>query len=209
MTARPLTPAEREALGTRLAVTCTGCGAQPGDPCTSHGGTRIRRASVHSERIAPYAGISPAAEMDANDHARAAAEFDSGTALLVGEQVTAYAAAVEASALRAAAERITALGKARGWSTWAADFIHPEREFVDAGAPAAVEEPAPAVPVVVDCAHGYGLMRDSCPGCDAEQERPHDADPVTLRPSYAKRPMRRCRRCALVPSNPIHRRANR
>ncbi|MFF7146065.1 hypothetical protein ACFZB5_33530 [Streptomyces nodosus] len=33
------------------------------------------------------------------------------------------------------AEQITTLGKARGWSTWAADYIHPDREFVDTGAP--------------------------------------------------------------------------
>jgi len=56
----------------------------------------------------------------------------------------------------------------------------------------------------VRCAHEYGLMRDSCPGCDHEQETPHEADPVTVRPSWAKRNMRRCRRCALVPSHPIH-----
>ncbi|MFB7029644.1 MULTISPECIES: hypothetical protein [unclassified Streptomyces] len=36
---------------------------------------------------------------------------------------------------RRLAEQITALGKARGWSTWAADFIHPDREFVDTGEP--------------------------------------------------------------------------
>lgn len=67
---------------------------------------------------------------------QAAAEFDAGTALLVGEQVTAYAAAIEAATLRTAADRITALGKARGWSIWAADFVHPDREFVDTGGPA-------------------------------------------------------------------------
>lgn len=37
------------------------------------------------------------------------------------------------------AEQIETLGKARGWSTWAADYIHPDREFVDTGAP---EQPA-------------------------------------------------------------------
>lgn len=69
--------------------------------------------------------------------------------------------------------------------------------------PEPIEE-QPATPTVVDCAHGYGLLRDSCPGCDAEQETPHDADPVTLRPEWAKRDMRRCRRCTLRPSHPIH-----
>lgn len=70
--------------------------------------------------------------------------------------------------------------------------------------PEPVDTP-PAVPTVVDCAHGYGLLRDSCPGCDYEQETPHAADPVTLRPAWAKRNMRRCRRCTLRPSHPIHR----
>ncbi|MFK0069732.1 hypothetical protein [Streptomyces sp. NPDC091046] len=42
------------------------------------------------------------------------------------------------------AEQITALGKARGWSIWAADYIHPDREFVDTGedTPAAPRTPA-------------------------------------------------------------------
>ncbi|QWQ43081.1 hypothetical protein KME66_20435 [Streptomyces sp. YPW6] len=34
---------------------------------------------------------------------------------------------------RLLAEQITALGQARGWSTWAAALIHPDREFVDPG----------------------------------------------------------------------------
>jgi hypothetical protein len=55
------------------------------------------------------------------------------------------------------------------------------------------------------CAHGYGLMRDSCPGCDAEQERTHDAEPVKVKPRWARGTMTRCRRCALIPSHPIHR----
>jgi hypothetical protein len=54
------------------------------------------------------------------------------------------------------------------------------------------------------CAHGYVLMQDSCPGCDAEAEAPHVADPVTVRPSWNNRPFKRCRRCALVPSHRIH-----
>ncbi|MFJ7337858.1 hypothetical protein ACIQUU_31995 [Streptomyces sp. NPDC101116] len=72
---------------------------------------------------------------------QAAAEFDAGTALLAGEQVIAYAAAIQAATLREAAERIATLGKARGWSTWAADYLHPDREFVDTGE-ATEEEPA-------------------------------------------------------------------
>jgi hypothetical protein len=76
---------------------------------------------------------------------------------------------------------------------------------------AAVANPAEQPPAerplddTVRCAHDYGLMRDSCPGCDAEQETPHAADPVTVRPSWAKRDMRRCRRCSLTPSHRIHR----
>jgi hypothetical protein len=56
----------------------------------------------------------------------------------------------------------------------------------------------------IRCAHGYGLMRDSCPGCDHMQETPHAADPVRVKPRWAKRQMRRCRHCALVPSHRIH-----
>lgn len=54
------------------------------------------------------------------------------------------------------------------------------------------------------CAHGYFLMQDSCPGCDAEQEREHAADPVRVRPDWARQWMRRCRRCGLTPSHRIH-----
>lgn len=62
--------------------------------------------------------------------------------------------------------------------------------------------PAPAR---VHCTHRYVLLQDSCPGCDAEQERPHPADPVTVRPAWATRDMYRCRRCTLPPSARIHR----
>ncbi|MFI8200056.1 hypothetical protein ACIF6K_26630 [Streptomyces sp. NPDC085942] len=34
---------------------------------------------------------------------------------------------------RLLAEQITTLGQARGWSTWAAEYIHPDREFIDPG----------------------------------------------------------------------------
>ncbi|WP_435609998.1 hypothetical protein [Streptomyces sp. C10-9-1] len=50
-------------------------------------------------------------------------------------------AELEATTLRAAADRITALGRARGWSIWAADFIHPDREFIDPGVPAVKAQP--------------------------------------------------------------------
>jgi hypothetical protein len=42
------------------------------------------------------------------------------------------------------AARIAELGKARGWSIWAADYLHPDREFVDTGAPTAEEPTTPA-----------------------------------------------------------------
>ncbi|MET7759757.1 hypothetical protein ABZT27_34410 [Streptomyces sp. NPDC005389] len=80
---------------------------------------------------------------------------------------------------RRLAEQITTLGKARGWSTWAADFIHPDREFVDTGEAAAPSIPGirPSV-VYVDelqlgateteqCAQHPGAPRigDMCGGC--------------------------------------------
>ncbi len=60
------------------------------------------------------------------------------------------------------------------------------------------------VPTVVPCAHGYGLMRDSCPGCDHEEETPHKADPVRIRPEWARGVMTRCRRCGKRPSHRVH-----
>ncbi|MFD8611053.1 hypothetical protein [Streptomyces sp. NPDC059631] len=53
----------------------------------------------------------------------------------VEAQQPAAAEESPADAARRLAEQITTLGKARGWSTWAADFIHPDREFVDPGEP--------------------------------------------------------------------------
>ncbi|MFJ5804813.1 hypothetical protein [Streptomyces sp. NPDC093093] len=58
--------------------------------------------------------------------------------------------------------------------------------------------------VRVLCAHGYVLMQDSCPCCDAEQETPHQADPVRVVPSWTSTPHTRCRRCSLRPSDRIH-----
>ncbi|MFJ7422704.1 hypothetical protein ACIQXD_29495 [Streptomyces uncialis] len=43
------------------------------------------------------------------------------------------AAAVLADHARQLAADIDALGRARGWSTWAAVFIHPDRMFIDTG----------------------------------------------------------------------------
>lgn len=77
------------------------------------------------------------------------------------------------------------------------------------GAPCCVDtgaQPAHTAPQRVRCVHDYVLLQDSCPGCDHAQETPHTADPVTVRPRWAKRDMRRCRRCALQPSARIHHR---
>ena len=38
----------------RCAVACTACGAQPGNLCTSHSGTRPRRSDVHRARTAAH-----------------------------------------------------------------------------------------------------------------------------------------------------------
>lgn len=54
------------------------------------------------------------------------------------------------------------------------------------------------------CAHGYFLMQDSCPGCDAEKEIPHPAIPIRVKPSWAKHFHTRCQRCSQRPSHRIH-----
>ncbi|MFF9262018.1 MULTISPECIES: hypothetical protein [Streptomyces] len=54
-----------------------------------------------------------------------------------GDEPISYPAGEQAAreVARDLAEQVEALGKARGWSTWAADYLHPDREFVDTGAP--------------------------------------------------------------------------
>ncbi|WP_326700233.1 hypothetical protein OG909_24870 [Streptomyces sp. NBC_01754] len=39
-----------------LAVACPACGSQPGQLCTSHQGTRVRRNDVHQARTAAHVG---------------------------------------------------------------------------------------------------------------------------------------------------------
>jgi hypothetical protein len=56
----------------------------------------------------------------------------------------------------------------------------------------------------VNCAHGYVLMQDSCPGCDRMEEAQHKADPVAVIPSWTGRAHTRCRVCSLVPSARVH-----
>ncbi|MFZ3556431.1 MULTISPECIES: hypothetical protein [unclassified Streptomyces] len=57
-----------------------------------------------------------------------AAHFTSDT--LVDQLLDAYRAEV----LRDMAAEVKALGDARGWSIWAAQYMHPDVEFVDTGA---------------------------------------------------------------------------
>lgn len=57
----------------------------------------------------------------------------------------------------------------------------------------------------VECAHGYILMQDSCPNCDAESEERHTPDPVKVKPEWATTTYTRCRNCGQVPSHRIHR----
>jgi hypothetical protein len=38
-----------------IAAPCPRCGAKPGDPCTSHRGTRPRRHDVHQDRTRAHA----------------------------------------------------------------------------------------------------------------------------------------------------------
>lgn len=54
------------------------------------------------------------------------------------------------------------------------------------------------------CDHGYILMQDSCPGCDAMEETRHPATPTTVRVSWSRKPYKRCTACSLIPSHPIH-----
>lgn len=73
---------------------------------------------------------------------RKAADAFDRRARAEGDEPIPYTPSPEAARelARALARRITELGKARGWSTWAADYIHPDREFVDTGAPAEDDE---------------------------------------------------------------------
>ncbi|MFD5610466.1 PP2C family protein-serine/threonine phosphatase [Kitasatospora sp. NPDC127060] len=57
------------------------------------------------------------------------------------------------------------------------------------------------------CAHDCVLMQDGCSGCDAAEELPHPADPVTVRSPWTSRMVKRCRTCAQPPNRRIHRSA--
>ncbi|MUL39607.1 hypothetical protein FZ103_00160 [Streptomonospora sp. PA3] len=38
----------------QISVPCTYCGADPGAPCTLHGGRRVRPYDTHQDRTAAY-----------------------------------------------------------------------------------------------------------------------------------------------------------
>jgi hypothetical protein len=59
----------------------------------------------------------------------------------------------------------------------------------------------------VHCDHGYVLMQDSCPGCDAMQETPHVATTTRVTPPWTNRTHIRCTACTRVASAPIHQKA--
>jgi hypothetical protein len=60
------------------------------------------------------------------------------------------------------------------------------------------EATAEDTPDRVECAHGYVLGQDSCPGCDAAEEQPHHSDPVRVRTSDG-RVLDLCRNCGQPP----------
>lgn len=88
-------------------------------------------------------GISPAAVAYA---LRQTADQLDEKARALGDEPIPYRATVHDALLdeqaRQLADAITELGTARGWSVWAADYIHPDRAFVDPGAPEADEHQA-------------------------------------------------------------------
>lgn len=53
------------------------------------------------------------------------------------------------------------------------------------------------------CDHGYVLMQDSCPGCDAMKERKHKDDMVRVM-GFKGRDVNRCRACGQVASHRMH-----
>ncbi|MFB7029645.1 MULTISPECIES: hypothetical protein [unclassified Streptomyces] len=120
----------------------------------------------------------------------------------VGEQPPATEAT--AQAYRQAADALASTGPswggpdhADGW-TAAAEYLRRRATELE------TREQPPAE-VRSHCAHGYVLAQGTCPNCDAAEERPHKADPVTVRPEGAKRDRRLCRECGLSPAHKIHR----
>lgn len=87
-----------------------------------------------------------------------AAEFPDTIASLVDEiaddiphrRAPHIAAAYLNRHARLLADQITTLGQARSWSTWAAEYIHPDREFIDPSKDDDQAEQQLAVPAVGD-----------------------------------------------------------
>ncbi|NEA42727.1 hypothetical protein [Streptomyces sp. SID11385] len=50
-----MTTDERARALPQLQAACPACGARPGELCTSHSGTRVRRHDVHRARRAAWA----------------------------------------------------------------------------------------------------------------------------------------------------------
>lgn len=69
-----MTAAEHAQKLPQLAVSCPTCQAKPGELCTSHGGTRVRRDSVHQARTTAWTGALIAANPAARLIADAAKE---------------------------------------------------------------------------------------------------------------------------------------
>ncbi|WP_424862123.1 zinc finger domain-containing protein [Streptomyces sp. MMS24-I29] len=146
----------------------------------------------HAEPAPPTAPDRPAAEIIREQHDNIT--FNRGNmvaalrdALLDPAQHTPASATAAARVLLAeTADQITALGGARGWSTWAADYIHPDRTFVDPGAdddqaeeqpaaPAAEEQPAFHLPpLAVPCPRCKAARGQLCTSHGGTRDRHHD-----------------------------------
>ncbi|MBZ6258151.1 hypothetical protein KVH22_21785 [Streptomyces olivaceus] len=108
----------------------------------------IRPADDDTDRVQVEASARGMSKAAAAYTLRSVADHFDTAACAEGDEPLPYPPSPEVARelARALARQITALGKARGWSTWAADYIHPDREFVDTGAPAEEDDQAPAEP---------------------------------------------------------------
>ncbi|WP_032769885.1 hypothetical protein [Streptomyces sp. CNS654] len=84
---------------------------------------------------------------------------------------------------RLLAEQITALGQARGWSTWAAEYIHPDREFVDPGKDndQAEEQPLAFPQLAVPCPQCEAPARQLCTSHSGTRQRTHNTHQARTR----------------------------
>lgn len=149
-----LTLAEAAENAGRLASAGTcGYAIVTGQPCPEHTRPVEVRATLDGVDALAAIVIRPAADdsgrvtVDANAHgiSRAAVAYalreaaDAFDDAARGDGAKPIPSAVHDALLdeqaRQLAAAITELGKARGWSVWAADYIHPDREFADPGAP--------------------------------------------------------------------------